>query len=281
MRQWPLSRRIELIAVVAVLAASAALFVETHVAGTNRQSAVNWIATSWLTLLALAAGLHLIEMGPIASSPPVVLRISALVRYALLLAAFIVLVPQLGFEKGFTGGLILVAAVGFWLFAMLKLFWPHTAPSFPLSSFFGRGRRGSSPGLPPGTSSFEDGLQTKAPKLKFRDVGGQDAAKEQIRRLVEARVQSSRFAKHGIVQNGILLYGPQGTGKTLLAEATAGEFGLRYLYVSGVALNGMWIGETENNIRRIFSGAANGRTLLFIDEIDALGAKRNSGMSPG
>lgn len=283
MRSLPLPRQIELGAVLVILAGSVAVFSYTHLAGTNHQSVVDWVFTSWPTLLALSAGLHLVEMGPLASAPSVVLRVSALVRYFLLLVSFIVLAPRLGIPKGPAGGIALVLAVSFWLFAMLKLFWPNSAPSFPLLSlfsFFG-GRRSVSSSLPPGTSSMKDGLQTRTPTVRFRDVGGQEAAKEQIRQLVETRLHAGKFAKQGIVQNGILLYGPQGTGKTLLAEATAGEFGLKYQYVSGVALNGMWIGETGQNIRQIFSNAAKGRTLLFLDEIDALGAKRNSGLSPG
>ena len=119
-----------------------------------------------------------------------------------------------------------------------------------------------------------DGLQAKTPTVRFRDVGGLDAAKKQILDLANTRLHARQFEKEGILQNGILLYGPQGTGKTLLAEATAGELGLHYIYVSGVALNGMWIGETGNNIRRVFAQAARGHTLLFLDEIDALGAAR-------
>lgn len=284
MRSLPFPRRIELGAVLVILAGSVVVFSYTHLAGTNHQSVGDWIFTSWPTLLALSAGLHLIETGPLASAPSAVLRVSALVRYFLLLVSFIVLAPRLGIPKGPAGGITLVLAVSFWVFAMLKLFWPNSAPSFPLLSlfsFFG-GRRSVSSSLPPGTSSMKDGLQTKTPTVRFRDVGGQEAAKEEIRHLVETRLHAEKFAKEGIVQNGILLYGPQGTGKTLLAEATAGEFGLKYFYVSGTALTSIWIGETGQNVRQVFSTAASaGRALLFLDEIDVLGAKRNPAMGPG
>ena len=233
MRSWSLTRRMEFGAVFAILVSSVLTFLYTHITGTNHQSAVDWTATSWPTLLALSAGIHLLETGLFMSAPVVLLRILALIRYFLLLIAFIVLVPQLGFTKGIAGGITLVLAVSFWLFAMLKLFWPNHAPSFPLWSLFSWGRGSNfSSNTVQGTSSMKEGLHTKSPTLKFKDVGGQDTVKEQIRRLVQTRLQAGKFAKHGIVQNGILLYGPQGTGKTLLAEATAGEFGLRYLYVS-------------------------------------------------
>src|SRR3954453_4798792 len=183
MRRLSLSRRVELSAVLAVLASSAVAFVFTHLTGSNRQPVVDWIATSWPTLLALSAGLHLLETGPAASWPPLVLRLSALLRYAMLLFAFIVLVPRLGLARGAAGGLILVCAVSFWLFAMLKLFWPQQAPSFPLLSLFSflGGRHSSAPFPPPGTSSMKDGLQTKPPRLRFSDVGGQETTKQQIR----------------------------------------------------------------------------------------------------
>ncbi|MGH9583906.1 MAG: AAA family ATPase, partial [Bryobacteraceae bacterium] len=136
--------------------------------------------------------------------------------------------------------------------------------------------------LPAETGSLEGGVQSKTPTVRFRDVGGLQSAKQQILHLANTRLNARQFEKHGIVQNGILLYGPQGTGKTLLAEATAGELRLDYRYVSGVALNGMWIGETESNIRQVFAQAARGRTLLFLDEIDAIGASRSQqpGRSP-
>ena len=80
---------------------------------------------------------------------------------------------------------------------------------------------------------------------------------------------------HRAMLNGILLHGPRGTGKTFLAEAVAGEFGLKYCYVSAASLLNRFVGLTEENIRSVFVEAyTNQPVLLFIDEIDALGAKR-------
>ena len=122
-------------------------------------------------------------------------------------------------------------------------------------------------------------------RLRFADVGGLEEAKREIRELVESRLKSGKYRKYGMVRNGILLHGPQGSGKTFLAEATAGEFGLTYCYVSCTELLSKWVGNTEANIREEFAGAASRKpALLFIDEFDSLGSARQvsgSGGDPG
>ncbi len=115
----------------------------------------------------------------------------------------------------------------------------------------------------------------RKPAVTFADVGGLEEAKTQIRELVQANLDGERFGQYGVYRNGILLHGPRGTGKTFLAEAVAGEFGLKYLPVSAAALHDKWVGGTESRIDLLFQDAiANRPALLFIDEIDALGAKR-------
>jgi len=81
-----------------------------------------------------------------------------------------------------------------------------------------------------------------AAKVTFADVGGCDDAKERIREIVENRLNPGKLKQYGVVRNGILLHGPRGSGKTFLAEATAGEFGLNYFYVSPSQLTSMWVG---------------------------------------
>ncbi len=117
--------------------------------------------------------------------------------------------------------------------------------------------------------------EMKRPALTFADVGGLEDAKRHIRELVRANLDGKKFGHYGVFRNGILLHGPRGTGKTFLAEAVAGEFGLHYLYVSAASLLNKFVGITEENIRNMFAEAqANQPALLFIDEIDALGTKR-------
>lgn len=119
------------------------------------------------------------------------------------------------------------------------------------------------------------GGEMRKPALSFADVGGLEDAKKQIRELIHANLDGKRFGQYGVYRNGILLQGPRGTGKTFLAEAIAGEFGLRYFYVSAASLLNRFVGATEENIRGVFAEAqANQPALLFVDEIDALGTKR-------
>ena len=111
--------------------------------------------------------------------------------------------------------------------------------------------------------------------LKSDDLGGLEEAKTEIGKLVQSRLDAKRYRNFGVVQNGVLLHGPRGSGKTFLAEATAGEFGLHYQYGSPTSLKDMWVGGTEDHIRKLFENAAVKRpVLLFIDEIDGLGAAR-------
>lgn len=123
------------------------------------------------------------------------------------------------------------------------------------------------------------------PKVCFADVGGMEEAKQQIRDLIESRLNPQKYAAYGINRNGILLYGPRGSGKTFLAEATAGEFELNFHYVSPTKFITTWVGESEASIRGVFMRALGTRpALLFIDEIDALGSVRQNlggGGDPG
>ena len=118
-------------------------------------------------------------------------------------------------------------------------------------------------------------VHLKTPALTFADVGGLEESKKQIRDLVQANLNGKKFGEYGVFRNGILLHGPRGTGKTFLAEAVAGEFKLNYLYVPAASLADKYIGQTEENLEGVFNTAqANCPVLLFVDEIDALGTKR-------
>ncbi len=127
--------------------------------------------------------------------------------------------------------------------------------------------------------------ELRVPRVRFADVGGMEEAKQQIREIVESRLNPQKYVAYGVDRNGVLLYGPRGSGKTFLAEATAGEFSLNYHYVSSTQLVTTWTGESEASIRGVFMRArANRPALLFIDEIDALGSIRQNlgtGGDPG
>jgi SpoVK/Ycf46/Vps4 family AAA+-type ATPase len=108
-------------------------------------------------------------------------------------------------------------------------------------------------------------------------------AKEQIRQIVVPHRRPEKSKRYGLLRNGILLYRPRDKGKTLLAEATAGEFGLNLVNVSAPWLLNRWIGATGENIHAAFADAsAREPALLFSDEIDSLGAERQDAVGdPG
>jgi transitional endoplasmic reticulum ATPase len=123
---------------------------------------------------------------------------------------------------------------------------------------------------------------TNVPNVGFADVGGAARIKDEIRAIA-----GNRFGRNpnGVIRNGILLHGPQGTGKNLVAEATAGEFRVNFYHVRCPELMGVSIGSTSAEIRRVFEWAAAHRPIvLFLDEIDSIGSRKQpmgSGVDAG
>jgi transitional endoplasmic reticulum ATPase len=116
---------------------------------------------------------------------------------------------------------------------------------------------------------------SNVPSRTFADVGGMDDQKTRISAVVQNRLDPEKFKGHGVVQNGILLYGPRGTGKTFLAEATAGEFQVNYWYAKPTSMLETRVGNSEANIREAFARAyAHRPVLFFLDEIDSIGTQR-------
>jgi AAA+ superfamily predicted ATPase len=115
------------------------------------------------------------------------------------------------------------------------------------------------------------------PKIRFADVGGMDAVKEEIAiKVIQPLAHPELFEAYGKkVGGGLLLYGPPGCGKTHLARATAGEVQARFLSVGLHQVLDMWIGESEKHLHALFDAARrNAPCVLFFDEVDALAAKR-------
>jgi ATP-dependent 26S proteasome regulatory subunit len=131
------------------------------------------------------------------------------------------------------------------------------------------------------SACMPEAVALNVPKTRFADVGGFENAKEQIRQIVVPHLQPERSRRYGVLRNGILLYGPRGTGKTLLATATAGEFGLNFVHVSAPRLVNRWIGATGEHINATFDQAAGRKpALLFIDEVDSVGALEQGDRTP-
>ena len=123
-----------------------------------------------------------------------------------------------------------------------------------------------------------DAVDDRAAPLTFDDVGGLDDLKEEIALTIIKPFQHPEiFAAYGRkVGGGILLYGPPGCGKTYIARATAGEVGATFLNVAISDVLDMFIGESEKNIGRIFAKAREqAPSVLFFDELDAIGGKRS------
>lgn len=117
--------------------------------------------------------------------------------------------------------------------------------------------------------------------ITFRDVAGQDEAKESLTEMVDYLHQPGKYAKIGAKQpRGALLVGPPGTGKTLLAKAVAGEAEVPFFHLSGSEFVEMFVGVGASRVRDLFQTAAkNAPCIIFIDEIDAIGKRRDTQLS--
>ena len=120
-------------------------------------------------------------------------------------------------------------------------------------------------------------------KVTFQDVAGEDEEKEELREIVEFLRQPDKYLALGArIPKGVLLVGPPGTGKTLLAKAVAGEAGVKFLSISGSDFVEMYVGVGASRVRDLFRQAKqNSPAIIFIDEIDAVGRQRGSGLGGG
>ncbi|KRK99346.1 ATP-dependent Zn protease [Secundilactobacillus odoratitofui DSM 19909 = JCM 15043] len=124
---------------------------------------------------------------------------------------------------------------------------------------------------------------SKENKIRFSDVAGEEEEKQELVEVVEFLKDPRKFVSLGArIPSGVLLEGPPGTGKTLLAKAVAGEAGVPFYSISGSDFVEMFVGVGASRVRDLFEQAKkNAPSIIFIDEIDAVGRQRGAGMGGG
>ncbi len=120
-------------------------------------------------------------------------------------------------------------------------------------------------------------VRKKGKSITFKDVGGMDSVIKRLRRDILNPLKYPA-AHEGVQSHGVLLYGPAGTGKSLVAEALANESGAHFIKLNGLELSSKWVGETEKNWRKLFDEAKSHKScIIFLDEFEAVARKRGGG----
>ncbi|MEA5418876.1 ATP-dependent zinc metalloprotease FtsH [Spirulina sp. CCNP1310] len=168
-----------------------------------------------------------------------------------------------------TFGVLVNLAMLFIIFAVVVMVLRRSAASSGQAFSFGRSR-----------ARFQMEAKTG---IVFDDVAGIDEAKEELQEVVSFLKETERFTAIGArIPKGVLLIGPPGTGKTLLAKAVAGEAGVPFFSISGSEFVEMFVGVGASRVRDLFKKAKeNAPCLIFIDEIDAVGRQRGTGIGGG
>ncbi len=147
--------------------------------------------------------------------------------------------------------------------------------------FFSKQMAGNRSSLDFGKSRAK--LDNDSNKVTFKDVAGLKEEKEEVKELIDFLKAPKKFQKLGArIPKGVLLMGPPGTGKTLLAKAVAGEADVPFYFISGSDFVELFVGVGASRVRDMFKEAKrNAPCLIFIDEIDAVGRQRGSGIGGG
>ena len=158
--------------------------------------------------------------------------------------------------------------VGIVLLFLWAIFVGRSNSNHPMNNF---GKAPTTLGVPEGK------------KVTFQDVAGADEEKEELAEVVDFLRDPKKYTDMGArIPHGILLLGPPGTGKTLLARAVAGEADVQFLSISGSDFMEMYVGVGASRVRDLFAQAKKiAPAIIFIDEIDAVGRKRGSGLGGG
>ena len=162
-------------------------------------------------------------------------------------------------------GILVIALIFFWFFVMRRM-----------------GGGGVGREMQFGKAKFKNQNDEKK-KTTFNDVAGADEEKEELEEIVQFLKNPEKYNKLGAhIPKGVLLVGPPGTGKTLLAKAVAGEAGVPFFSISGSDFVEMFVGVGASRVRDLFETAKkNSPCIVFIDEIDAVGRQRGTGLGGG
>lgn len=170
--------------------------------------------------------------------------------------------------------ILIFLGIGWWLNRRMKKAMGDDGPSMN----FGGGGFGMGGGL--GKSNAKE-IKGEETGVTFKDVAGQDEAKESLQEIVSFLKNPEKYNEIGArCPRGALLVGPPGTGKTLLAKAVAGEAGVTFFQIAGSAFVEMFVGRGAAKVRDLFKQASEkAPCIVFIDEIDAVGKRRDSSLS--
>ena len=170
--------------------------------------------------------------------------------------------------------ILIFLGIGWWLNRRMKKAMGDDGPSMN----FGGGGFGMGGGL--GKSNAKE-IKGEETGVTFKDVAGQDEAKESLQEIVSFLKNPEKYNEIGArCPRGALLVGPPGTGKTLLATAVAGEAGVTFFQIAGSAFVEMFVGRGAAKVRDLFKQASEkAPCIVFIDEIDAVGKRRDSSLS--
>ena len=186
---------------------------------------------------------------------------------------------QVNLELKGQGGLL------FWLGIMIPILIPFIIIGLFLWFMLGGMQRGASQAFTFGKAKAKlfGGAQGKKQKVTFKDVAGEDEEKEELKEIVEFLKTPRKFLKMGArIPKGLMLMGPPGTGKTLLARAISGEAGVPFYSISGSEFVEMFVGVGASRVRDLFETAKKtAPSIIFIDEIDAVGRLRGAGLGGG
>lgn len=177
-----------------------------------------------------------------------------------------------------------VSSFAFWAGTVLPFLLPVVLIALFIWFMFRQAQRGNSQALSFGLSRARIiDPKDKRKRITFKDVAGETEAKEELMEVVEFLKDPKKFLIMGAkIPKGVLLMGPPGTGKTLLAKAVAGEAGVPFFNISGSEFVEMFVGVGASRVRDLFKQAKKqAPSIVFIDEIDAVGRHRGAGLGGG